>query len=221
MTLRHTQQRAAIRSALERAGRPLSPQELLAEARREVPEIGQATVYRAIKAMVAEKQAVEVKVPGEPDRYEAAGKHHHHHFLCRACNRMFEMEGCPGNLQKMAPSGFSVEGHELTLYGRCPSCRPAAPKKRRRALNAAALLLFLYGFLLVPLLHQLQTAHGHEHHDHDHCGLCQLAHLPVLDSVPVRALAPDFTWHEIPLLPVALPATPTDHLLPYSCGPPA
>lgn len=130
MMLRHTQQRAAIRSALEKIGRPLSPQELLAAARLEVPEIGQATVYRAIKLMVEERQAVEVKVPGEPDRYEAAGKHHHHHFLCRACNRMFEMEGCPGNLQNMAPSGYTVEGHELTLYGRCPTCQP--PRKRSR-----------------------------------------------------------------------------------------
>jgi Fe2+ or Zn2+ uptake regulation protein len=49
MMLRHTQQRAAIRSALERVGRPLSPQELLLEARVQVPEIGQATIYRAIK----------------------------------------------------------------------------------------------------------------------------------------------------------------------------
>lgn len=131
--LRHTQQRAAIRAALARAGRPLSPQEWLAEARREVPEIGQATIYRAIKTMVAEQLAVEVKVPGEPDRYEAAGKGHHHHFLCRTCNRLFEMEGCPGNLQKLAPSGYTVEGHELTLYGRCPTCQPAVPRARKHA----------------------------------------------------------------------------------------
>lgn len=132
MMLRHTQQRAAIRSALERAGRPLSPQELLAEARREVPEIGQATIYRAIKLLLEEGMAEEVKVPGEPDRYEAAGKHHHHHFLCRACNRMFEMEGCPGNLQKLAPAGYTVEGHELTLYGRCPTCHTAPGRTRKR-----------------------------------------------------------------------------------------
>ena len=127
---RNTHQRAAIRSALERVSRPLSPQELLAEARLQVPEIGQATVYRAIKALVEEQQAVEVKVPGEPNRYESAGKHHHHHFLCRTCNRMFEMEGCPGNLQKLAPRGYSVEGHELTLYGRCPTCQPATKHAR-------------------------------------------------------------------------------------------
>ncbi len=135
MIARHTQQRTAIQSALTRAGRPLSPQELLGEARRVVADLGQATVYRAIKAMLLDKQAVEVKVPGEPNRYEASGKGHHHHFLCRACNRLFEMEGCPGNLQKLAPRGYTVEGHELTLYGRCPTCQPAA--KRSPALRPA------------------------------------------------------------------------------------
>ena len=221
MIIRHTQQRSAIRSALEQTGRPLSPLELLAEAQKSLPELGLATVYRAIKALLAEGQAVEVKVPGEPDRYETAGKSHHHHFLCRACNRMFEMNGCPVNLQKLAPRGYSVEGHDLTLYGRCPTCRKPAPARRRRKLNAVAALLFVLGFLLAPLLHQLETAHGHEHHDADHCGLCQLAHLPALDAVPVLAPTPVLQWCASPLLPVATPATPTDHLLPYSCGPPA
>ena len=132
MIIRHTQQRAAIRSALEQTGRPLSPLELLGEARKSLPDLGLATVYRAIKAMLAEKQAVEVKVPGEPDRYEAAGKSHHHHFLCRSCNRLFEIEGCPGNMHRLAPAGYAVESHELTLYGRCPTCQPAARRPRKR-----------------------------------------------------------------------------------------
>lgn len=219
--LRHTQQRTAIRSALARAGRPLSPQELLTEARREIPEIGQATIYRAIKAMVAEQLAVEVKVPGEPDRYEAAGKHHHHHFLCRACKRMFEMEGCPGNLQAMAPPGFSVEGHELTLYGHCPSCTTPPSATRRRKLNAAAALLFVLGFLLAPLLHQLETTQTHAHHDADHCGLCQMAHLPALDAAPERPPQPSLVGYEPSFIPVAITTTPAHFLRPYSCGPPA
>ncbi len=132
MILRHTQQRAAIRAALEAADRPVTPQELLAAARVRVPELGQATVYRAIKTLLEERLAVEVKVPGEPDRYERAGKAHHHHFLCRACQRMFEMAGCPVHLHNLAPKGFKIEGHDLTLYGRCPDCRTKAPARRAK-----------------------------------------------------------------------------------------
>ena len=67
-----------------------------------------------------------VQLPGENPRYERAGRHHHHHFQCRSCQRVFDVHACPGNLARMAPEGFSVEDHELTLYGRCADCRPAA-----------------------------------------------------------------------------------------------
>lgn len=130
--IRHTPQRAAIQSALKDAGRPLSMQELGAEARRRLPGLGQATLYRAIHALLAEARVVAVEVPGEPDRYEAAGKGHHHHFMCRSCHRLFELKGCPGNLQRLAPRGYAVEGHELTLYGRCPDCQPRPPRPRKR-----------------------------------------------------------------------------------------
>jgi Fur family ferric uptake transcriptional regulator len=131
---RNTQQRDAIRTALEQAGRPLSPQELLVAARARVPELGLATVYRTIKALVQENHLVPVDVPGEPARYEAAGKAHHHHFLCRSCDRLFELKGCPGNLNQLAPGGYEVERHELTLFGRCADCRPS-PARRRKSVR--------------------------------------------------------------------------------------
>lgn len=134
---RNTQQREAIRRCLAQSGRPLSPQEILTLARAQVPVLGLATVYRTIKALKEEAQVVAVDVPGEPARYEPAGKAHHHHFLCRQCNRLFELQGCPGNLERIAPAGYEVEGHELTLFGRCGDCRtpPRRRTVRRRAIR--------------------------------------------------------------------------------------
>ena len=51
---RSTRQRAAIRDAIEQAGRPLLAQEVLELACRHVPRLGIATVYRNIKAMMEE-----------------------------------------------------------------------------------------------------------------------------------------------------------------------
>lgn len=119
---RTTRQRSAIRSVIERAQRPLSPQEVLQAAQTEVPALGLATVYRNLKLLVDAQEIIPVSLPGDSPRYEAARLAHHHHFQCTACQRVFDVHGCPGNLARLAPAGFSVEHHELTLYGRCAAC---------------------------------------------------------------------------------------------------
>jgi Fur family transcriptional regulator, ferric uptake regulator len=119
---RETSQRKAIRRALTAAGRPLGPNEILDSARDTVPGLGIATVYRNVKALLEEGWIVAVELPGEPARYEIAGKDHHHHFLCRACDSVFEIEGCPGNIRAVTPDGFQLERHEVVLYGLCTTC---------------------------------------------------------------------------------------------------
>ncbi len=119
---RNTKQRAAIQKAFEDTSRPLGPQEVLDAARTHAPGIGIATVYRAIKGMVDEGALVRVELPGEPTRYEIAGRGHHHHFRCNTCDRVFEVEGCPSDLSRLVPRGFEIQGHDVLLYGRCESC---------------------------------------------------------------------------------------------------
>jgi Fur family transcriptional regulator, ferric uptake regulator len=130
-TPRKTQQRDAIRGALTAADRPLSPQEIHDQASAEVEGLGIATVYRNIKQLTDEGWLKEVELPGAPSRYEVADKDHHHHFHCKVCDRVFEVEDCPGSLGHLAPDGFVHESHEIILYGRCPDCVgapvPAAP----------------------------------------------------------------------------------------------
>lgn len=122
---RDTAQKRAIRRVFdEEPGRPLSPEEVLQAARSHAPSLGIATVYRNLKMLVEENWLDPVSLPGETDRYERAGKSHHHHFQCSYCTRVFDVPGCPGQVQKLAPKGFSVERHDLTLYGRCPDCSP-------------------------------------------------------------------------------------------------
>jgi Fur family ferric uptake transcriptional regulator len=55
-----------------------------------------------------------------------AQRGHHHHFRCDACQRVFDVHQCPGDLAGLAPPGFSVARHEITLYGRCSDCQPVA-----------------------------------------------------------------------------------------------
>jgi len=119
---RNTRQRDAIQSVIKTAGRPLSPQEVLEAARTSVAALGIATVYRNLKLLVGEGILQTIELPGDSPRYELAETSHHHHFQCTTCRRVFDVPGCPGNLRQLAPRGFSVEHHEVTLYGRCRDC---------------------------------------------------------------------------------------------------
>lgn len=129
---RNTVQRDAIRRAIEVADRPLSPQEVWDSARHEVPTIGIATVYRTLKGLTGDGSIVPVELPGEAQRYEPAGKDHHHHFRCHTCSRVFELHGCAGNLAHLLPPGFSMDGHEIYLYGQCVECQTPARRGRKR-----------------------------------------------------------------------------------------
>jgi Fur family ferric uptake transcriptional regulator len=131
---RSTRQRAAIQETLARLGRPLLPQELLAEAQNTVPNLSLATIYRNIKGLIADGVVDVVSLPGETDRYEIH-KHHHHHFHCSGCHQVSDIDACPGDLSRLMPSGYLLEGHELTLYGRCPSCTSAAARPQVRAVR--------------------------------------------------------------------------------------
>lgn len=116
----------AIREALESTGRPMSPEEVLAAAQAQVNGLGIATVYRNLKSMVEEGWLVTVELPGQPARYERAGKDHHHHFHCQQCGRVFELDGCVDRLAELLPAGFEMNGHDLLLHGRCATCRAGA-----------------------------------------------------------------------------------------------
>jgi Fur family ferric uptake transcriptional regulator len=122
MMERNTRQRGAIRRALQRADRPLSPAEVLADARREVNGLGIATVYRNIRALLDEHWLATVDLPGEPSRYELAGKAHHHHFRCVQCSRVYDVPCREEDPVADLPAGFLVTGHDVLLHGRCADC---------------------------------------------------------------------------------------------------
>jgi len=136
---RSTRQKRAVREVFERSERPLATDEVMSEAEGLIGSIGIATVYRAIRSLIADGFVTAVELPGYAPLYERAGKGHHHHFICTSCERAFELEGCESQIRGKVPRGFRVTGHDVTLYGACASCRvPAVPvgPKPKRAVGA-------------------------------------------------------------------------------------
>ncbi len=132
---RQTRQKQAVLRSLVDSGRSLAPAEILELARGEVPTLNLSTVYRQLRTLHDEAQVVKVDLPGQAARFEAPcthaharghTEHHHHHFHCVACDRVFPIHGCPGGIDRLAPAGFHVEQHELTLRGRCADCAKGA-----------------------------------------------------------------------------------------------
>ncbi|MDP8223730.1 MAG: transcriptional repressor [Candidatus Lernaella stagnicola] len=119
---RKTRQRDAIRAVFLENPRPLRVEEVHEFAQSKVPQLGIATVYRNLKLLIGEGEIVEVPVPELGTLYERAGIDHHHHFYCRRCRKLFDFPGCPIDESKLAPPGFSVDSHELFLFGVCYRC---------------------------------------------------------------------------------------------------
>jgi len=128
---RITRQGTAILEVISTAGRPLLSQEIFELSASKVPGIGIATVYRNIKSLLDRGDIQEVHLPGENPRYEISESdhEHHHHFQCYECEKVFDVHACPGDFSHLAPKGFKVLDHELTLYGSCFECQSNLTKK--------------------------------------------------------------------------------------------
>ena len=90
---------------------------------------GQATVYRAVSAMLESGWLERV---GERDgsvlfAHCHAGPHHHHHVVCDVCGRI-EATECPVVVgpEQATADGFIITRHEVALYGLCPQCAAGA-----------------------------------------------------------------------------------------------
>lgn len=121
MLKRNTRQRELLRAVFLAAGRPLSPLELVDAAQADLPTLGMATVYRALKDFVEEGWLIPVNVAGGT-RYELAKIGHHHHFHCQDCDKAYDIHGCAGDVTRLVPQGFVIANHELTISGTCSDC---------------------------------------------------------------------------------------------------
>lgn len=130
---RVTRQRTAVAGVLAELEEFRSAQELHDLLRERGQEIGLATVYRTLQALV---DAGEVdmlrRADGEAVYRRCARRGHHHHLVCRVCGTTVELDG-PGveawAAQMAATYGFRDVAHTMELTGTCADCaeKPDAP----------------------------------------------------------------------------------------------
>jgi Fe2+ or Zn2+ uptake regulation protein len=109
------------------AGTDFSVEELLQNLRQIDAHMGRATVFRAVEMLVNLGLLNRVDFSDGSHKYRACGEsHHHHHLTCVQCHRVVDIDICLPEEQIQtigAENNFVIEGHSLTLFGRCEDCR--------------------------------------------------------------------------------------------------
>lgn len=133
--LKVTSQRLMVLNILSTHGdEHLTVEEIYDLAKEESPEIGLATIYRTVQALLELHVIEKVTFDDGFARYELNGEetgsgHRHHHAICTQCGKVYSLEtDLLDTLEKQVfeSLGFEVTDHEVKLYGLCSACRRKA-----------------------------------------------------------------------------------------------
>ncbi len=123
---RDTMPRRAVVQAIAGQERHFTAEEL----REQLPGVGRATVFRALKLLVESGMVCRVLLEDGNLHYQVSHRGHHHHLLCVQCGASQDLVGCDieSPLRQVAAlHNFQVSGHWLEVYGRCQACQSAQP----------------------------------------------------------------------------------------------
>jgi Fe2+ or Zn2+ uptake regulation protein len=107
-------------------GEDFTTDNLWLELRQIEPKIGRATVFRAVEKLVEMGLLDRIEFADGTHHYRVCGSTHHHHLTCTQCHRVMDIDICLPEDQLAAigkQMNFAIEGHALTLFGRCDTCQ--------------------------------------------------------------------------------------------------
>jgi Fur family ferric uptake transcriptional regulator len=98
------------------------------QARRHLPRISVATVYRNLKELAGEGEIHELHGGGQSARFDG-NTGQHYHVLCVMCGRMADL---PISVDRRVEEdagraiNYRILGHRVEVLGVCPACEPPA-----------------------------------------------------------------------------------------------
>jgi Fe2+ or Zn2+ uptake regulation protein len=87
--------------------------------------ISRQAVYDALTVLTDKELLRRIQPAGSSARYENRVGDNHHHLICRACNRMVDVDCAVGEtpcLTAADDSGYEIDEAEVIYWGRCPEC---------------------------------------------------------------------------------------------------
>ena len=129
--LKKTRQRQVILNEFLQTEGHTSLDQLLGRVQKQLPGVGYATVYRAMKVFIDADVASERRFGDGAALYETSHEDEHHdHMICTICGRIFEFEDeiIEERQHVVAKSlGLRLTNHRMTLWGECvdkAKCKP-------------------------------------------------------------------------------------------------
>ena len=121
-----TNARLAVLQVIETHDGHITSAEVLEETGRVAPEIGRASVFRALDlftrlSIIRPTYINDSTTP----TYVLLPNGHHHHIICTNCDRVIEFDDCHLDaLERDLERQFKVQltGHLLEFYGLCDIC---------------------------------------------------------------------------------------------------
>jgi Fe2+ or Zn2+ uptake regulation protein len=94
-------------------------------ARRQLPRISLATVYRNLQQLVDEGLIHELQATGQAARFDA-NIDRHYHVRCLGCGRINDLPlSVDDGIERRARSAidYQILGHQVEVHGLCPACQ--------------------------------------------------------------------------------------------------
>jgi Fur family ferric uptake transcriptional regulator len=130
---RVTEPRRALASLIAAHRGRFTTGDLVREAAASRVGVGRATIFRSLEVLEELGFLEQIALPGGGHGFVAcAPTTHHHHLLCSRCGRSADIAatGLSSILRDIATrSGYRIDSHRLEVFGLCPDCRSAAPRK--------------------------------------------------------------------------------------------
>ena len=128
--IRLTPQRAMVLDVVYHSNGHLTADEVYEQVHAQSPFVDLSTVYRNLMLLRQQGLIGELRLEGQPARFEAVRcGEEHHHAVCTNCGAMLEVEHADlASLEAAlrAKYGFQLAPVHLTLPGLCQACASAA-----------------------------------------------------------------------------------------------
>ncbi|MCK4341055.1 MAG: transcriptional repressor [Phycisphaerae bacterium] len=128
---RHTRQRHVVLEELRKLTSHPTATELYEIARRRLPNISLATVYRNLELLTKIGVVRKLEFGGSEARFDG-DLDQHYHVRCIYCGRVDDLHGVSaklGGYTSRSTNGYDIIGYRLEFDGICPACKKRSAQK--------------------------------------------------------------------------------------------